>query len=219
MRFQGTCGSKEKERTSGSALFLPVEPVWRTGCAGRFAGSLLLLGLWRLLFFVGSFLGFLVGEAEEGSDGCTRTGHALLFLKLSLAGDGVPSKRLRFEPSGWDGFSGEFADSVGAVLDAFQRFVDFIQMILLLSEEGESEVAFVGVASCVGLMHAESARLATLCARTERVFCNAVQGVEDLIADLEDELTLFTEKCSGELGLSCFFLCRTCLGGEHNGRQ
>jgi len=85
---------------------------------------------------------------------------------------------------------------------------------LFLSEEGEREIALVRVTPCVGLMHSECARFAAFGTGAEGVFCHAIQRVENLVTNFENELALFAEERGRELGFARFF-----LGSAHGGRE
>ena len=81
-----------------------------------------------------------------------------------------------------DGLAAHLAGAVGVGLDALERLLDLVERVLLLGEEREGEIAVVGIAAGIRLVHAEGAGLAPLGAGAEGVLGDAVHGVEDVVA-------------------------------------
>ncbi len=93
-----------------------------------------------------------------------------------------------------DRLAAHLAHAVVAGLHALERFFDLVERVLLLREEREGEVAVVGVAPGVRLVHAEGARLAPFRPRAEGVLGDAVHGVENVVAQRQQAFALLERK-------------------------
>ena len=79
---------------------------------------------------------------------------------------------------------------VGPELDALERLIDFVKRILFLRKKAEREIAIVGVAPGIGLVHAEGGGFAALGAGAEIVLRDTGHRIDHGIAQLQQLLFL-----------------------------
>ena len=148
----------------------------------------------RLGFFFFAFARFFIGQAEERGDRLPDARSLVLLLELRLAFDGETGERNRLEARVRDRFARHLALAVGAELDALERLVDFVKRVLFLREQAEREIAIVGIAPGIGLVHAEGGGFAALGAGAKVVLGHARHGIDHGVAQLQELLLL----CRGE---------------------
>jgi len=78
----------------------------------------------------------------------------------------------------FDGFAGQFADAVGAALDAHQRFIDFVDGVLFGGNPAQSKVAIEAVGAGIGHVEAEGGLFFA------GVFDEIILAIEELVAGL-----------------------------------
>ena len=115
----------------------------------------------------------------------------LVFLQTCLAIHRVTGERQSLESLVFDRLLAEIADSVGSIFDSFEGLVNLVKRSLFLGEHAEGEVAVVGIATCIGLMHAEGGGLG---AGVQVVAGNSSHGVKKGVLEFEETLTLLGQE-------------------------
>lgn len=127
--------------------------------------------------FVIVTIGIVVTDIKNRSDWLTGAEPAV-FFEVCLAFHGVACERKGFQSRLGNGFAGDFANSIFAIVDPFERHVDFVQRVLLLREQAESKVPVVGITSGIGLVHSEGTALAAFRTGTQGIFGDSAHRVE-----------------------------------------
>ena len=109
-------------------------------------------------------------------------------------------------------FTRHLADPVGAELNPLQRLVDLVKRILFLGKQAEGEVAIVGIAPCIRLVHAERRGFAAFRARTQIVFRDSRHRIDHRVAQLQKFVFLAANERI-ELALFEVFRSQDCLTG------
>lgn len=102
-----------------------------------------------------------------------------------MALDRKASKGDGFEASDGDAFAGHFAEAVGAFFDAEQGLLDFVEGILVFSEDAEGEVAVISIRAGIALVHAAAGGIGAFGRTADCLACGAGHGIDDVIAEVE----------------------------------
>ena len=76
----------------------------------------------------------------------------------------------------------------------FKRLIDLVKRVLFLREQAEREIAIVGVAAGVGLVHAEGGGFAAFRAGAEIVLRHAGHGIDHGVAQMQQLFALAVGK-------------------------
>ena len=143
-------------------------------------------------FLVGVLTTFLLDRLEETDDRLADTAEAVFLFDSALALDGETRERAGFEAGLRNVFAAHLADTVGALGEPLERFVDFEQRVLLLRKETEREIAVIGVAARIGLVQSVGRDLVGIVARAEIIARHTGHGIEQRVLEGQQaELLLF----------------------------
>ena len=114
------------------------------------------------------------------------------LLQLLLGLGGITRERHGEQAVAADGLAGQFADAVGAGMDALDGGLHFGQRLLLVRDQTEGEVAVKGVGAGVGHVLAVAGEIAgvLLGGALERLFGVLAQRLEHVAAEVEEELVI-----------------------------
>src|SRR5581483_10475764 len=129
---------------------------------------------------VGKLGAFLPELAEKTGLGARPV--AVLF-DLLLGFGRIAGERNGEEPLLADGLGGNLADTVGAVMDALDRGLDFRKRLLLIRHHAEGEIAVKGVGA--GISHV----LAIAGKVTRILLGRALEGFLGMLVELPEEMT------------------------------
>ena len=119
----------------------------------------------------------------------------LALFKLCLTIHCVAGERKGLKAIVFDRLLAKVTNSVSVIIDPFEGFVNLVKRPLLLGEHAEGEVTIVGIATCIGLMHAEGG---SFTAGVEVITGNAPHGIQEGVLELKETLALFGKE-RGEL--------------------
>ena len=116
-------------------------------------------------------------------------------LEILLRFGGVAGEGHGEEPLLGDRLLRDFADAVGAVVDAFDRGLDFGERLLLVGDHAEGEVAVEGVGARVGHVLAVGREIAgiILGGALERLLRVALDALGEVRAQIDQELVVALE--------------------------
>ena len=118
-----------------------------------FSSGQLLLFILGANGFVGSIIGAYFGELGAANDA--------LGFEFPLGGSTEAGPRNRQEAAGFDGAASQFADAIGAAVNAVQSSLDFVKGTLLGGKHAQGPIAVVGIGGGIGQMLASAMLLYT----------------------------------------------------------
>jgi len=163
-----------------------------------------------ILVVVGGFGDFLLLETEEGSDRSAVISNGLLLIELLLILDGASGKGKGLEAGLGDQIARTLTNSIFTGIDPQESLFDFVKGVLFLGKDVECEIAIVGIAPGVGLVHPESRGISIFA--TNSIARHAGHLIDQRITQIEEALALRFEK-----GRRRLFRLLLGFGGRNNG--
>ena len=108
-----------------------------------------------------------------------------IALELRLRFDGEAGPGNGVEAGFWNGFAGQFASAVSALLDALESFLDFVDGVLVCGEQTEGEIAIEIVSSRIGHVEAVAGHF------LGGLFGEAAHLIEETFAQVEQIAVVF----------------------------
>jgi hypothetical protein len=133
------------------------------------------------IFVAGGALGFVFGGDAAGQGfarGEFGAADLAFAFQLFFGCDAEAGPRDGFEALVFDGFAGQFADAIGAAINAHQGFIDFVDGVLLGGNPAQGEVAIEAVSAGIRHVEAEGGLFFA------GVFDEIILAIEEVVAGL-----------------------------------